>query len=224
MRRTPAAAAARPKFRGRFAIERAEAAARGHRMHEVERDVDALQRCRERLRPQRVGGDEFDARASARASRTSRIARGGAHALAGRQQARHEVRADVAARAEDEVQRTRAGGHPRGSGREHGPHEQQHRARRPAGRCVISMLFVSAARRTSSPMPAAALKPPASTASAAERDPPRHGAHDRRARRPHANATHVQHAGRPGARRRVPAARPACACRWRRPPCGPAPR
>ena len=93
----------RPEVARCFAVQCTEAAACGHRMHQVIGDVDALQRGGERLRLQGVGGDARHVGPAAGLEHLD-VAGGRADALACGQQARHQVGADVAARAENELQ------------------------------------------------------------------------------------------------------------------------
>jgi hypothetical protein len=89
----------------RHEVEPAEVAAGGHRMHQVVGDVDAGERGGERLRLQRVAADQVDRTPHGIvAARLQHLeaARRGAHAPALAEQPRHQVRADVAAGAEDQ--------------------------------------------------------------------------------------------------------------------------
>ena len=60
MRETPAAAAAAANARAASSVESAEVAPGRHRVHQVVRNVDALERRRQRGRVQRIGLHQLD--------------------------------------------------------------------------------------------------------------------------------------------------------------------
>ncbi len=93
----------RPEIARRFAVQCTEAAACGHRVHQVIGDVDALQRSCERFWLQGICGYARHAGPAAGLEYLE-VAGGRADAPACGQQARHQVGADVAARAENELQ------------------------------------------------------------------------------------------------------------------------
>ncbi len=91
---------AREVFRG-LQVEAAEIAPGSHRMDEVVGHVDAVQRRRERLRPQRVGLDDVHAGPAARLEHLA-IAPRGANRAALAQQPDDEIGADIAGRTENQ--------------------------------------------------------------------------------------------------------------------------
>ena len=86
---------------GRAPLDRHEVAAGPHHVHEVEDDVGPGEHRPERLGPQHVGRDALDALPLPRLEHGC-VARHGAHVPAGRRERRRQVRAHVAARAEDD--------------------------------------------------------------------------------------------------------------------------
>ena len=101
MRRTPACAAAAAKLLRGLQVQAAEVAAGGHGMHQVVGRVHALQRGGQGFGLQRVGHHDLHPGPVPRLEHGAR-APGGAHRHAFAQQPRHQMRADIAAGAEDQ--------------------------------------------------------------------------------------------------------------------------
>jgi len=109
MRLTPAAAAARAKPLAAEAPRRRDVAlvepfAAGHAVDEVVGDIDAGQGLRKAGRPQHVAGRHLDVRQPVAPLESRRVADQAAHAMAGREKARHQPAAHVAGGAGDEDQ------------------------------------------------------------------------------------------------------------------------
>ena len=94
----------RREVRRRLEVDAAEVLAGGHRVHEVVGGVDTGQGGVERVGRQRIGLDDLGTLPVPRLEHAA-AARSGAHAPAARQEFGHEIRADVAAGAEDQRQR-----------------------------------------------------------------------------------------------------------------------
>ena len=103
------------KAHGGLAVDARKVGARGHRVDEVVRDVDARERAVEARRVERVGGHDFHAGPAARFERRA-AARRGAHHHPPCGEVGDEIGADVAARAQHEyAQRWRVIGHGHGA-------------------------------------------------------------------------------------------------------------